>query len=516
MIEKRGKHSKENKSGSKESPRHHSHESKENKSGSKEPSRHHSRESKENKSGSKESPRHHSHGSKENKSGSKESPRHHSHGSKESKSGSKESPRHHSHESKEDKSGSKVSPRHHSHGSKENKSGSKESPRHHSHGSKENKSGSKESPRHHSHGSKENKSGSKESPRLHSHGSKENKSGSKESSRHHSKESKENKSGFKSGSKESSSMESRFTWDSWSGSSSEEFTTSAPSRTLIHHKPPPTIPPAPAFRALHFPETDEDDEVTTQPPPTTLAFHYPWKREDEHLVTEAPLANNSLSLRTSATCMSWSSDHFVTFDGVQYSFSGTCSYTLAAALDGTWQVTIRNQDCELLSTCYKKLEFILGLDVINVELDTVYINDSPMFSFPYMENGISLKKVGDFTYLESSLGVLAQWDKNMTVYITVLAELKESTIGLCGMYDDNPENDWLMRNGDQATYAAQVAVSWEVPYPGESCQSIVDTNPCDVHSTRFEMAENLCQVLAEAEEFQLCHQDVRLDEAFAR
>ena len=24
-----------------------------------------------------------------------------------------------------------------------------------------------------------------------------------------------------------------------------------------------------------------------------------------------------------------------------------------------------------------------------------------------------------------------------------------------------------MRNGDQATYAAQVAVSWEVPYPGE-------------------------------------------------
>lgn len=51
-----------------------------------------------------------------------------------------------------------------------------------------------------------------------------------------------------------------------------------------------------------------------------------------------------------------------------------------------------------------------------------------------------MKKVGDFTYLESSLGVLAQWDKNMTVYITVLAELKESTIGLCGMYDDNPES----------------------------------------------------------------------------
>ncbi|XP_072179240.1 uncharacterized protein [Diadema setosum] len=157
----------------------------------------------------------------------------------------------------------------------------------------------------------------------------------------------------------------------------------------------------------------------------------------------------------------------MTFDGTFYSFSGTCSYTLAAALDGTWQVTIRNKDCDVLSTCFKSLEFILGLDVITVELNMVSINDNPMVSFPFMENGISLKKAGEFTFLESTLGVLARWDSNMTVYVTVLAELKESTIGLCGMYDDNPGNDWMMRNGDYASYPAQLATSWEVPFPGE-------------------------------------------------
>ena len=36
----------------------------------------------------------------------------------------------------------------------------------------------------------------------------------------------------------------------------------------------------------------------------------------------------------------------------------------------------------------------------------------------------------------------------------------------------------------------------------------MDTHPCDVHPSRLERARSLCQVLNQAEEFQLCHADV--------
>ena len=60
-----------------------------------------------------------------------------------------------------------------------------------------------------------------------------------------------------------------------------------------------------------------------------------------------------LSSRSYATCLSWSSDHFRTFDGMDFSFEGACTYTLAAGTDGTWDATLKRDNCDTLDTCYK-------------------------------------------------------------------------------------------------------------------------------------------------------------------
>lgn len=52
--------------------------------------------------------------------------------------------------------------------------------------------------------------------------------------------------------------------------------------------------------------------------------------------------------------------------------------------------------------------------------------------------GISVTWLGDFVAVESGLGVHLKLDGRGTVYVTVSVELRGSTKGLCGPYNDDP------------------------------------------------------------------------------
>lgn len=51
--------------------------------------------------------------------------------------------------------------------------------------------------------------------------------------------------------------------------------------------------------------------------------------------------------------------------------------------------------------------------------------------------GISVWWLGDFLLVESSLGVRVKFDGRSTVYVTVGAELRGATRGLCGVYNED-------------------------------------------------------------------------------
>lgn len=128
----------------------------------------------------------------------------------------------------------------------------------------------------------------------------------------------------------------------------------------------------PIFRMLReFSDTSTDAPVSTT------------------VVTTTSEPKNPLEDRTSATCVAWSRDHVTTFDGAQMTVEQTCPYLLAAVIDRSWGVSVRNVECDLISTCRKQIEFTLGLDEVAVVGSGVTVNGRSVNSLPYVNSGKS-------------------------------------------------------------------------------------------------------------------------------
>lgn len=54
---------------------------------------------------------------------------------------------------------------------------------------------------------------------------------------------------------------------------------------------------------------------------------------------------------------------------------------------------------------------------------------------------MSVYWLGDFVFVESGLGVRVKFDLTNTVYLTVTAEHKSATRGLCGVYNGNADGE---------------------------------------------------------------------------
>ncbi|KAM9774698.1 SCO-spondin [Syngnathus typhle] len=216
----------------------------------------------------------------------------------------------------------------------------------------------------------------------------------------------------------------------------------------------------------------------------------------------------------SATCMSWGGSHFRTFDKKHFHFQGGCTYLLASSTDGTWAVYISTM-CVSSGNCSKALRMMMGLDLVtihdrNLTLNNLHVpNGEPIF-----QNGVSVHWLGDFVFVESGLGVRVKFDLVNSVYVTVTSEHLAATRGLCGIYNNNQNDDFTTMGGTVSQYAASFGNSWKVPdQQNEGCADAAELgHSCDVtgDAALRKQAESMCHRLLKSP-FTQCHP--RLDPA---
>jgi len=74
---------------------------------------------------------------------------------------------------------------------------------------------------------------------------------------------------------------------------------------------------------------------------------------------------NSLNFRT---CLNFGTNYYRTFDGLQFSFGGRCTYTMA--MSEHWNVQMQVINCNLFDTC-RKVCYIF-LDILSDHLSGLF------------------------------------------------------------------------------------------------------------------------------------------------
>ncbi|XP_069598457.1 IgGFc-binding protein-like [Ranitomeya imitator] len=177
------------------------------------------------------------------------------------------------------------------------------------------------------------------------------------------------------------------------------------------------------------------------------------------------------------TCSASGDPHYITFDGVKYDFQGTCVYQFAALCQKIndlvdFQVNVQNDN-----RGSKVVAYVSAVQVklcnFDIVIDRRYKNkillDGVLTNLPFVvDNGkLSIYKQGNSAVVQTSFGLRVTYDWDSQIAVTLPSSYTGAVCGLCGNFDNNKNNDFLMKNNQLATKPVLFGNSWKVQHvPG--------------------------------------------------
>ncbi|XP_060592838.1 mucin-2-like [Ruditapes philippinarum] len=145
-----------------------------------------------------------------------------------------------------------------------------------------------------------------------------------------------------------------------------------------------------------------------------------------------------------AMCYAAGDPHYQTFDNRRYSFQGSCSYTMAKAIDGdnSFEVTVENMPCGSSGvTCTKSISITInGMTMKYVRGESI----RRVNALEYESNGVVVDNIGGefMTVIWKGMGLILKFDAGTRVYLYLGPRWKGKVQGLCGNYDGIVKNEF--------------------------------------------------------------------------
>ncbi|NWT14914.1 OTOG protein, partial [Vireo altiloquus] len=210
------------------------------------------------------------------------------------------------------------------------------------------------------------------------------------------------------------------------------------------------------------------------------------------------------NLTCPAECSVSGDMHFMTFDGRKYTFQATCQYILAKShTSGTFTVSLQNAPCgqNQDGSCIQSVSLILKQDpkrqVTLTRSGDVLIYDQYKINLPYADELFEIRKLSSvFVQVRTQIGLQILYDREgLRLYLQVDERWKDDTVGLCGTFNGNTEDDFLSPVGVTESTPELFGNTWKTSSACVLEHDSSQVDPCDVHLQAASYAAEACSIL---------------------
>ncbi|CAN2388181.1 binding of sperm to zona pellucida, partial [Pristimantis euphronides] len=206
-------------------------------------------------------------------------------------------------------------------------------------------------------------------------------------------------------------------------------------------------------------------------------------------------------------CWAWGDPHFQTLDEKQFSFQGTCSYMFAQCNDvdptlEPFSVIIKSDSRgNQASSFVRSMQMTIYGYKIGVhlgEFPKIRVNEE-MTNLPVRLAGgkINVTRSGLTAVIETECNVTVTFDWNWHVITKIPSSYHNSISGLCGNFNQDPNDDHKSPNGTQVSSITEWAASWKIydrdPFCYDHCSGQCPT--CEESKKKLYGGNDYCGIL---------------------
>uniref|UniRef100_A0A4W6D782 von Willebrand factor n=1 Tax=Lates calcarifer TaxID=8187 RepID=A0A4W6D782_LATCA len=187
-------------------------------------------------------------------------------------------------------------------------------------------------------------------------------------------------------------------------------------------------------------------------------------------------------------CRTVGEGHYITFDGLKYSFPGLCQYVLVQDMcngeGGSFRVLVENEACGVVGhRCAKAI-------TVFYQGGLILMQHGEMKKPVLQGSQVEIVQSGQFYTLLLGKHISLSWDKGTRLLVHISASYRGRVCGLCGNFDGNVNNDLVSSNNQLEVDSSHFGNSWKVV---PSCADI--PAPCNDNIVKLVTVEQSCRVI---------------------
>ncbi|XP_063015610.1 mucin-2 [Melospiza melodia melodia] len=227
-------------------------------------------------------------------------------------------------------------------------------------------------------------------------------------------------------------------------------------------------------------------------------------------------------------CTGWGDPHYMTFDGLYYSYQGNCTYVLVEEINkkvDNFGVYIDNYHCDARDVVSCPRTLIVRHETQEVRLTTAQPNtlqvevtvNNQLVSLPYKKFGVSIYESGINSVVEIPELKMNVTYNGLSFSIRMPYSLfGNNTQGQCGTCNNNTADDCMLPNGNIAENCETMADHWQVVDPSKpQCSpGLVPTGSPSTTPTQPCKESSICELIL-GSVFKPCHAFVQPEKYYA-